>query len=67
MFKTCKCGSETFYMRQKVHGIIHFEVDKFGEPADNSDMHDYLTHEDLRKYYRCVDCDRKAEEEVSHD
>lgn len=50
-------------MRQKVSGFCDFHVDIFGNPTDdNEDMHENLCYQDMRKYYRCSDCDRVAKE-----
>lgn len=61
-FETCKCGCNEFYMLQRISGYCEFHVDNNGIPADNSDMYDGLEYSDVWKYYRCVDCGRRAKE-----
>lgn len=61
-FKSCTCGSTVFYIRQQIKGTCNFCVNADGSVADNSNMHDFLIYTNLRTYYRCVDCDKRARE-----
>lgn len=62
IFETCKCGCTEFYMLQSISGTCNFIVNVNGEATDNSSMHDNLTYTDMRKHYRCCECDRRAKE-----
>ena len=59
-FQTCQCGSNSFYMLQHISGYAKFYVDNEGQPLDNSELHDGLEYKDIRKHYRCSECDRRA-------
>ena len=60
-FKRCQCGSETFYMRQNVTGTIDYPVNIDGKP-DGYVSYDNINYYDARKYYRCIECDKRAQE-----
>lgn len=60
-FKRCQCGSEMFYMRQNVTGTIDYIVGIDGEPNAYV-SYDNINYNDSRKYYRCIECDRRAKE-----
>ena len=62
-FKRCICGSEIFYIRQRVSGICDFYVKCNGEEVDNGGLHDDLIYTNISKYYRCENCDRFAIED----
>lgn len=61
-FKPCECGSELFYMRQKISGYGNFFINADGSEADNEDMYAYVSHRDARKHYRGANCDKIAQE-----
>ena len=59
-FQQCKCGSNSFYMLQKISGYGQFYVNNKGEPLDNSELHDNLEYKDVRKHYSCSKCDKRS-------
>ena len=59
-FKQCECGCDLFTIKQNVSGFSYFVVGSFGEEADNSGMYDHLSFKNSWKFFRCVDCGRRA-------
>ena len=53
-FKQCECGCDLFTIKYSVSGFSYFVVGSFGEEADN------LSFKNSWKYFRCVDCGRRA-------
>lgn len=53
------CGGEEFYILQSYSGTCYYRVRFDGEEADNGDMYDSATHNSLRKYAYCCDCDKR--------
>ncbi len=52
------CGSETFYYKSRVSGIVATHVNFDGSEVDNSGMHDGMSYESLKFAY-CSQCQRK--------
>lgn len=56
--KNCKfCGSEEFYVKEKVTATIEFYYRFDGVEADNSSMHDGLKYKRHKKAY-CNECEK---------
>lgn len=53
------CGSEEYYIKQRVSGTSYYGLRFDGSEADNTQMYEALNFENTSKYAWCRECNKR--------
>lgn len=54
------CGSEEFYINQRVSGKVKYHYRFNGEEGENGELHEPLLYTDIGKFAYCTECGKRV-------